>query len=131
MKYAIGVEYSGSAYCGWQRQRHCDSIQQNLETAIGYVANHTVELTCAGRTDAGVHAIEQVAHFESDSERDERAWILGSNCRLPRDIRIKWISSVTDDFHARFGARARSYRYIIQNSKIPGAIFQDRVMLGV
>ena len=127
MKYAIGVEYSGSGYCGWQRQLHCDSIQQNLETAIGFVANHAIELVCAGRTDAGVHAIEQVAHFESGSERDERAWVLGSNCRLPRDIRIKWITPVDDDFHARFGARARSYRYIIQNSNVPGAIFQNRV----
>jgi len=126
LKYAIGVEYSGSAYCGWQRQRHCDSIQQHLETAIGFVADHAIDLVCAGRTDAGVHAIEQVAHFESDSERDERAWVLGSNCRLPRDIRIKWIAPVDANFHARFGAHARSYRYIIQNSSVPSAIFQDR-----
>ena len=106
---------------------HCDSIQQHLETAIGFVANHAIELVCSGRTDKGVHAIEQVAHFESDSERSDRAWVLGSNCRLPRDIRIKWITPVADDFHARFSARARSYRYIIQNSNVPGALFQDRV----
>lgn len=127
MKYAIGIEYSGTAYCGWQRQPHCTSIQQCLESAIGFVANHEIELVCAGRTDTGVHALEQVAHFESDADRDNRAWVLGSNCRLPRDIRIKWITRVDDDFHARFGARARAYRYIILNAPVASAVFNDRV----
>ena len=126
MKYAIGVEYSGTAYCGWQRQPHCDSIQQNLESAIGFVADHPIELVCAGRTDTGVHAIEQVAHFETSAERSERAWVLGTNCRLPRDIRLKWAVPVADDFHARFSARARAYRYIILNSSVPSAVFHDR-----
>lgn len=126
MKYALGVEYSGTAYCGWQRQPHCESIQQNLETALSFVADHPVELVCAGRTDTGVHAIEQVAHFEANVKRTERAWILGSNCRLPGDIRLKWVVPVTDDFHARFSARSRSYRYIIFNSLVPSAIFHDR-----
>jgi tRNA pseudouridine38-40 synthase len=123
MKYAIGIEYCGTAYCGWQRQSHCDSVQQYLETALGFVANHPVELVCAGRTDSGVHAIEQVAHFETSAERSERAWVLGSNCRLPRDIRLKWAVPVDDDFHDRFGARARAYRYMILNSPVPSAIF--------
>lgn len=126
-KYAIGVEYSGSGYCGWQQQKHCVSIQEHLQKAIGFVANHAVQLVCAGRTDAGVHAIEQVAHFESESERDDRAWVLGSNCRLPRDIRIRWIKKVEQGFHARFTAIARSYRYIILNSPVPSAVFHDRV----
>ena len=126
MKYAIGIEYCGAAYCGWQRQPHCESVQQNLESALGFVADHPIELACAGRTDAGVHAIEQVAHFETSAERSERAWVLGSNCRLPRDIRLKWAVPVVDDFHARFSARARSYRYIILNSPVPSAIFHDR-----
>ena len=126
MKYALGVEYAGSAYCGWQRQPHCASIQQHLEAALGFVANHPVELVCAGRTDAGVHAIEQVAHFESESERSERAWVLGTNCRLPPDIRLLWVVPVDDDFHARFSARARAYRYLIVNSPVPSAIFHDR-----
>ena len=125
-KYAIGIEYSGSAYSGWQQQKHSDSIQHHLHRAIGFVANHSINLVCAGRTDAGVHAIEQVAHFESGSQRDNRAWILGSNCRLPRDIRIKWIKSVDDGFHARFSAHARSYRYILLNSDIASALFHDR-----
>jgi len=126
VKYALGVEYSGTAYCGWQRQPHCDSVQQHLEAALGFVADHPLQLVCAGRTDAGVHAIEQVAHFESDAERSERAWVLGANCRLPADIRLLWVVPVSDDFHARFSARARAYRYLIVNSRVPSAIFHDR-----
>lgn len=127
MKYAVGVEYSGTAYCGWQRQSHCESIQQHLEAAIGFVANHGIELVCAGRTDAGVHAIEQIAHFETDAERNERAWVLGANCRLPHDIRLKWVVPVAPEFHARFSALARAYRYIIFNATVPSAVFNDRV----
>lgn len=126
MKYALAVEYAGSAYCGWQRQPHCESIQQHLEAALGFVADHEIELACAGRTDAGVHAIEQVAHFESSAQRSRRAWVLGANCRLPRDIRVKWVMPVADDFHARFSAVERSYRYIILNSAVPGAVFYQR-----
>ena len=126
-KYAIGVEYDGIAYSGWQRQKHATSIQQHLEDAIGFVANHPVGLVCAGRTDAGVHAVEQVAHFESEAERDNRAWLLGSNCRMPRDIRIKWVVQIAQDFHARYSALARSYRYIIFNSNVPSALFHGKV----
>ena len=126
-KYAVGIEYAGNAYSGWQKQNHSSSIQQHLEAAIGYVANHPVRLICAGRTDAGVHAIEQVAHFETGALRGNRAWILGSNCRLPRDIRVKWVVPVDESFHARFSAVARSYRYIILNSGVPSALFHDKV----
>lgn len=126
MRYALGVEYSGTAYCGWQRQPHCESVQQQLEAALGFVADHPVELVCAGRTDTGVHALEQVAHFETGAERSERAWVLGSNCRLPRDIRLKWVVPVAEDFHARFSARSRAYRYVILNAAVPSAIFHDR-----
>ena len=125
-RYALGIEYSGSNYCGWQHEKHCLSVQEHLQQAIAFVANHPVQLVCAGRTDAGVHAVEQVVHFESDSQRDSRAWILGSNTRMPRDIRIKWIKRVDQKFHARFSAVARSYRYIIQNSSVPSAIFHDK-----
>lgn len=125
-KFAIGIEYSGTAYSGWQQQKHCVSIQQHLQEAIGFVANHPVSLVCAGRTDAGVHAIEQIAHFESDAVRTNRSWLLGSNCRLPGDIRIKWISRVDESFHARFSACARSYRYILLNSEVPSAVFHNR-----
>lgn len=127
MRYAVGIEYAGSHYCGWQRQPHCEAIQQYLEEALGFVADHPVELVCAGRTDSGVHAIEQVAHFDSDAIRSERAWLMGTNCRLPRDIRLRWVVAVVDDFHARFSAVARAYRYIIQNADVPSAIFHDRV----
>ena len=125
-RYAIGIEYSGAAYCGWQRQPHCVSVQQWLEEALGFVANHELDLVCAGRTDTGVHATQQVAHFDSDANRDERAWLLGANCRLPRDIRIQWVSPVADDFHARFSAVARAYRYIILNAPVASAVFHDR-----
>ncbi len=127
MKYAAGIEYAGNAYCGWQRQPHCESVQGHLETALGFVANGPLQLVCAGRTDAGVHAVEQVVHFETDAARSERAWVLGANCRLPRDIRIKWVVPVADRFHARFSAVARSYRYVILNAEVPSAIFHDRV----
>lgn len=127
MKFAAGIEYAGSAYCGWQRQPHCDSVQQQLESALGFVANAELNLVCAGRTDAGVHAIEQIVHFETDVERSERAWMMGANCRMPRDIRIKWVRPVSDDFHARFSAQARAYRYIIMNAAVSSAIFNQRV----
>jgi len=121
----LGVEYRGTAYCGWQRQPHCDSVQQNLESALGFVADEAIELVCAGRTDSAVHALEQVTHFETTAERSERAWVLGANCRLPRDIRIKWVRPVADEFHARYSAQARAYRYIILNAPVPSAIFHD------
>ncbi len=124
-RYAVGIEYNGSAYCGWQRQSHCDAVQNHLESAISYVADESVELTCAGRTDAGVHAIEQVAHFDTVAERESRAWIMGSNCRMPRDIRIKWVKAVSDEFHARYSAEARAYRYLVLNAEVPSAIFNQ------
>ena len=125
-RYALGVEYAGSAYCGWQRQPHCSSVQQHLESALGFVADHPVELVCAGRTDAGVHALGQVAHFDSAAARDERAWVLGANCRLPRDIRVRWVRPVNPEFHARFSATARAYRYIILNSPVASGLLHDR-----
>jgi tRNA pseudouridine38-40 synthase len=126
-KVALGIEYDGSAYCGWQKQTHSPSIQQHVESALSFVADHLVELTCAGRTDTGVHACQQVVHFETSAQRSERAWMLGANCRLPRDIRILWVQQMPDDFHARFSAIARSYRYIILNSEVPSALFGQNV----
>ncbi len=126
-KFAVGIEYSGTAYSGWQRQQHCVSIQQLIENALAFVANHTINLVCAGRTDAGVHAVEQVAHFETDAHRDPRSWLLGTNCRLPKDICLKWVVSIDQEFHARYSAIARQYRYIILNSTVPDALFHDRV----
>ncbi len=126
-KIAIGIEYDGSAYCGWQRQSHSPSIQETLEKALSFVADKPIQLVCAGRTDSGVHACEQVAHFETEVERSHRSWLLGANCRLPRDVRILWVESIEDDFHARFSAIARSYRYIILNSRVPSALFYKKL----
>nr|WP_218644548.1 tRNA pseudouridine(38-40) synthase TruA [Thiomicrorhabdus cannonii] len=121
------VEYQGSRYCGWQRQGHCDSVQQQVEQALTQIANEPVEVHCAGRTDTGVHALGQIIHFETAVERPLRAWIQGVNTKLPADIRISWAAPMADDFHARFSAIARQYRYVIFNRPVHSAILADRV----
>ena len=126
-KLVLGIEYDGSAYCGWQRQSHSPSVQVEIEQALSYVANKPVELVCAGRTDTAVHACEQIVHFVTDVERSNRSWLMGANCRLPKDIRILWVQPIDKSFHARFSAIARSYRYIIQNSSVPSALFNNKV----
>lgn len=115
MRIALGLEYDGSYYHGWQRQSNSGSVQAAVEEAVSRVADHSVHLVCAGRTDAGVHAIGQVAHFDTDSIRDSRAWILGSNSNLPPHVSVLWAQQVDEAFHARFKAEWRSYRYIILN----------------
>ncbi len=122
MRVALGIEYDGAGYYGWQRQREVNSIQQELETALSRVAGHQVEVFCAGRTDAGVHATGQVVHFDSTAVRDEKAWVMGTNAHLPHNIAVRWARDVPDDFHARFSATARRYRYVIYNSKFRPAI---------
>ncbi|RUO21126.1 tRNA pseudouridine(38-40) synthase TruA [Aliidiomarina iranensis] len=123
MRIALGVEYDGHRYFGWQRQQAVPSVQECLEKAISKVANHSVVVTCAGRTDAGVHATGQVVHFDTQNVRDDRAWTLGVNAMLPDDIAIRWYAEVTQDFNARFSATARRYRYIIYNSPVrPGIL---------
>lgn len=125
MRIALGIEYDGNGYFGWQKQREVLGVQQALEEALSKVANHTVEVFCAGRTDAGVHATNQVVHFDTESIRDEKAWTMGVNTNLPSNIAVKWAVEVKDDFHARFSATARRYRYIICNSKLrPGILNQ-------
>jgi len=125
MRYAIGIEYDGARFCGWQRQHHSPSVQHGVEKALAAVANHPVTVICAGRTDTGVHARGQVAHFDSPSERSERQWVLGVNSNLPDAVRILWIRQVDDSFHARFGAYSRSYRYSIMNRWVRPAIGVD------
>ena len=115
MKIALGIEYDGSRYSGWQRQRHASSVQAAVETALSRVADTPVTVLCAGRTDAGVHATGQVVHFETRVERPQRAWVLGVNANLPPAISVRWSRTVSDDFHARFSALSRTYRYIICN----------------
>ena len=124
MRIALGIEYDGSAFYGWQRQREVNSVQQELEIALASVANQPVELSCAGRTDAGVHATGQVVHFDTSAVRDSKAWIMGTNTRLPDAIAVRWAQPVADDFHARFSATARRYRYIIYNHKYRPAILR-------
>lgn len=121
-KVALGIEYQGSNYYGWQRQREVRSVQSCLELALSKVANHPVEVFCAGRTDAGVHATGQVLHFETTAQRADAAWTLGVNAHLPADISVRWAKSVDLAFHARFSATARRYRYIICNQRLRPAI---------
>lgn len=126
-RWAAVVEYDGSAYNGWQRQKHSMTVQQKVEQALSRVANEPVTLVCAGRTDSGVHATNQVIHFDSVAERQPRNWLLGVNANLPADIRLRWVGPVAVDFSARFSALKRTYRYIICNSVHPPALFQRNV----
>jgi len=122
MRYALGIEYDGAGFCGWQRQSHAPSVQQNIEKAIEVVANHPVTIICAGRTDTGVHARGQVVHFDSPSERTDRQWVLGINSNLPNTVRVLWVHAVDDSFHARFAAFSRTYQYNILNRWVAPAI---------
>ncbi len=126
-RYAAGIEYDGSAYCGWQRQRHCDSVQQALEDALSSVAAEPLTARCAGRTDAGVHATAQVIHFDTSATRSEDNWLRGCNANLPRDVRCLWVRAAPAGFHARFSALARTYRYIVLNSENRPALFRHNL----
>jgi tRNA pseudouridine38-40 synthase len=127
MRVACAVEYDGAGYAGWQRQPHARSVQAVVERALSFVADQPIQVSCAGRTDAGVHATWQVIHFDTDALRSERSWLLGVNANLPDDVRLVWVQPVDDEFHARFSARARSYRYVILNRDVPGALLRRRV----
>jgi len=122
MKIALGIEYNGKNYFGWQRQEKVVSVQQALEEALSFVANEKIEVFCAGRTDSGVHATGQVVHFETTAQRLEKAWAFGTNANLPDDIAVSWAKAVPDEFHARFSATARRYRYVILNRRLRSAI---------
>ena len=127
MKYAACIEYNGTAYYGWQRLSHGPSVQGEVESALSSVANHKVELTCSGRTDSGVHGMGQIVHFESGAVRDEKAWIMGTNTNLPDDIALRWIQTIDDEFHARFSALSRRYRYIILNQPTRPALLDKKI----
>ncbi len=118
MRYAARIEYDGREFCGWQRQKHSPSVQENVERALSSVANHPIEIACAGRTDAGVHGVGQIVHFDSDAERTIRSWVMGGNANLPKSISIVWLQPVSDGFHARFSALSRHYRYVICNRDV-------------
>ena len=127
MRYAIGIEYDGSEFLGWQIQRQEPTVQGVLEKALAKVADHEARVHCCGRTDTGVHALAQVAHFDSPAERSERSWVLGLNSHLPGGVSVLWIRPVDEQFHARFSAFSRSYRYRILNRWIRPALENRRV----
>ena len=127
MRIALGIEYDGRPYCGWQYQDHSPSVQATLEQALSSVAAQPIRVICAGRTDTGVHAAEQIVHFDTDVVRDEKAWIRGTNVNLPKSISVLWARNVSDTFHARFSAVRRRYRYVIFNRDIRPAFLAGRV----
>tara|TARA_R110000868_G_scaffold138503_2_gene352674 strand:+ start:307 stop:1083 length:777 start_codon:yes stop_codon:yes gene_type:complete len=127
MRVALGVEYDGSDYYGWQVQTNVKSVQGEVQTALSQIANEPIHIYCAGRTDAGVHATGQVIHFDTKAKRHLDAWVYGTNARLPSSIAIRWSRHVDYSFHARFGAVARRYRYVIYNNPIRPAILNNRV----
>jgi tRNA pseudouridine38-40 synthase len=114
-RFSAGLEYDGRAYSGWQFQPGLQTVQDVVQRAFSRVADSPVDCVCAGRTDAGVHALAQVVHFDSPAVRSERAWRLGANTYLPPDVSVAWVREVPEQFHARFSATARSYRYLILN----------------
>ncbi|MCL1113628.1 MULTISPECIES: tRNA pseudouridine(38-40) synthase TruA [Shewanella] len=127
MRVALGIEYDGSGFFGWQRQADVDSVQAQLEKALSYVANEPIEVFCAGRTDAGVHGTGQVVHFDTTASRPLTAWTLGINANLPDTIAVRWAKEVDDSFHARFSATARRYRYVIYNHQLRPGILRSGV----
>jgi tRNA pseudouridine38-40 synthase len=122
MRYAMALEYDGSPFMGWQKHDTGDTIQAAVEKAVSFVADDPIEVVCSGRTDARVSARCQLVHFDSDAPRDARAWVLGTNTRLPDSIRALWMQPVPDDFHARYSARARRYRYSLLIRPVKPAI---------
>jgi tRNA pseudouridine38-40 synthase len=127
MKIALGIEYAGCHYYGWQKQDISPTVQEVLEIALSEVADEEIKVICAGRTDTGVHALQQVVHFETASKREQKAWLLGTNSKLPNDVAVTWVLNVDDDFHARFSAKDRTYQYLILNRRARPAIFNGLV----
>ncbi|OPX56628.1 tRNA pseudouridine38-40 synthase [Oceanospirillum multiglobuliferum] len=127
-RYAMSIEYNGSAYHGWQAQQPgVSSVQETLEAAISKVANEPIRVLCSGRTDTGVHGCSQIVHFDSVAIRSSKAWVYGCNANLPNDIVVRWAQPVSDDFHARYSATARRYRYVIYNNRIRPALMHDQL----
>ena len=122
MRLALGIEYDGGDFFGWQKLSHGPSVQAAVESALGFVADAPISVQCAGRTDSGVHARCQVVHFDTDAIRPMRGWVLGANARLPASVSVRWAAEVEADFHARYAARARCYRYRILDRAIRPAL---------
>jgi len=126
-RLALGVEYDGTRFVGWQTQTNGPSVQDELEAALARVANEPVRVICAGRTDTGVHATGQVVHFDTHARRKPHSWIMGANTYLRHDVNVLWAREVPKDFHARFSAISRSYRYLILNRHYRSALWRHRV----
>lgn len=127
VRIALGLEYDGSRFCGWQSQADGCSVQDALERALAAIAGHPVRVVAAGRTDAGVHALAQVVHFDTQAVRPESAWVRGTNTHLPPSVAVLWARPVPEDFHARFSARERGYRYLLLNHPVRPAVASRRV----
>lgn len=127
MRIALIVEYDGSQYHGWQAQQGLHTVQGTLEAALSRIADEDIKVICAGRTDTGVHATNQVVHFDTDKERTVRAWIYGANSLLPKDICVRWGKEMPDTFHARYAGLSRRYRYIIHNTPIRSALLRSNM----
>jgi tRNA pseudouridine38-40 synthase len=127
MRIALGMEYHGSAFCGWQTQPSGCAVQDALERALTEIAGEKTATVCAGRTDAGVHALAQVVHFDTGAERPESAWLRGTNALLREDAAVIWARRVADDFHARYSALERCYRYVLLNHPLRPAVNFGRV----
>ncbi|HQR04953.1 MAG: tRNA pseudouridine(38-40) synthase TruA [Proteobacteria bacterium] len=127
VRFALCIEYDGSTYQGWQSQPHGQTLQDHLERALSSIAGERIHVVAAGRTDAGVHAHAQIIHFDTLALRPLQAWVRGVNAHLPGTIAVRWARAVAEDFHARFCARNRSYRYILYNHPIRPALQRGRV----
>lgn len=128
-RIALAVEYDGSHYHGWQIQKKpaVPTVQEKLQAALSRVANHDVQVHCAGRTDAGVHASSQVVHFDTTSVRQAKAWVQGVNTHLPDDVAVLWAKAVPPEFHARFSAERRTYRYVVLNRPVRSPVLAGKV----
>ena len=126
MRIALGVEYDGRPFYGWQSQAGGHTVQDTLQCALSRIAGENISVIAAGRTDTGVHALEQVVHFDSNAERPLSAWVRGVNALLPDSIAVRWEHPVPDEFHARFSAHGRSYRYLLVNRPVRSAIHAGR-----
>lgn len=126
-RIALALSYDGSRYHGWQHQEEVSSVQQTLEQALSRVANQSISVMCAGRTDAGVHATAQVVHFDTEVNRTEHAWVFGANSNLPHDISVSWARVVPREFHARYSATSRTYRYLLCTQPVRPGILQKNV----
>jgi tRNA pseudouridine38-40 synthase len=127
VRIALGIEYDGAGFAGWQSQSHGNTVQDALEQALAAIAGKPLRVACAGRTDAGVHALAQVVHFDCDVVRPETAWVRGVNAHLPPQVAVCWAREVGPDFHARFSARSRAYRYLLLNRPVRPALLAGRV----